>query len=270
MYQFRTLQNISMAQLAECFNAAFSDYEQPIHFTPASLQYYLTASAVDLSLSFGAFYEEVPVAFILNSGGLYHGQQVVFDAGTGVIPAHRGKRVFSRLFDYTARQLQQLGIAKYYLEVLQGNHHAITIYRKKGFSVQREYSVLTASGPAENRGSGVLVAPYGDFTPFSTEHFVQPSFEHTTHTIGQNPALYEVRCLQDQAYCIYAKKNGAPVQLHYHSLDALKAVLSDLICQYPSAMAKNIDLQYGDVIQMLTEIGFKEITRQYEMVKDLT
>ena len=62
MYQFRSLHEVSAQQLMECFNSAFSDYEQPICFTPESLKYYLTASDVNLSLSFGAFYNEQLVA----------------------------------------------------------------------------------------------------------------------------------------------------------------------------------------------------------------
>ena len=132
MYSYKALQDVSLQQLAQCFNLAFSDYEQPIRFTPESLNYYLTASAVDLSLSFGAFCGEEMVAFILNSRGIYQEQNVVFDAGTGVVPEHRGKKVFSELFAYTSRQLQQYRIEKYYLEVLQANPRAVTIYKKKG------------------------------------------------------------------------------------------------------------------------------------------
>ena len=269
MYHFQSLQEISMNQLAQCFNLAFSDYEQPIRFTPESLKYYLTASAVDLSLSFGAFREEELVAFILNSGGIYHDQRVVFDAGTGVIPGHRGKKVFSALFAYTSRQLQHRGIARYYLEVLQSNHHAVTIYGKKGFQVQREYSVLTASGPVQDWDPSVAAVAYLDFTGFVTKHSVEPSFEHTSHTVDKNPQLYEVLYLKDRAYCIYAKKNGEVIQMHYSDLDALGEVMSALTARYPSAMAKNVDCRYSDVIQMLTETGFAEITKQYEMAKDI-
>ena len=127
MYEFHALDATPIEQIAACFNAAFSDYEQPICFTPESLRYYLTASSVDLSLSFGTFYEGQPVGLILNSAGIYHDQPVVFDAGTGIVPEHQGKKVFSSLFDHTCRQLRQRGIAKYYLEVLQANSHAIAI-----------------------------------------------------------------------------------------------------------------------------------------------
>lgn len=269
MYRFQTLKEIPMQELAECFNLSFSDYEQLIRFTPESLKYYLTASAVSLPLSFGAFWNGQLVAFILNSSGVYKDQHVVFDAGTGVIPEHRGKKVFSALFDYTCQQLLQHNIKKYYLEVLQNNHHAVAIYHKKGFCVQRAYSVLTATGPGSGGTWNVSVKTYQEFSAFPTKFSVDPSFEHTSYTIGQNPQLYEVRYLNNRAYCIYAKKNGTIIQLHYNEPDALEEVLCSLIHQYPSAMAKNIDCCACDVIKILTDIGFKEITKQYEMVRDI-
>ena len=269
MYHFRALDEVSLQQLAECFNLAFSDYEQPIRFTPESLKHYLTAGAVDLSLSFGAFCQDRLVAFILNSAGRYHHQSVVFDAGTGVIPEHRGKKVFSGLFAYTVRQLKQRGMESYCLEVLQSNRHAVSIYRKKGFSVRREYSVLTASGPGHGANDSVAVIPYPDFTPFPTGFSVEPSFEHTSYTINQNPGLFEVLCLPDRAYCIYAKRHGEIIQMHYNELGALKDVVSALTDRYPSAMAKNVDCGCCDVIRMLTDLGFVEITKQCEMARTI-
>ena len=269
MYRFQALREVSLQQLAECFNSAFSDYEQSICFTPESLKYYLTASAVDLSLSYGAFCGEQMVAFILNAGGIYQNQSVVFDAGTGVIPGHRGKKVFSQLFAYAEEQLRQRGVEKYCLEVLQSNRHAVAIYRKKGFAVCREYSVLTATGPGSIRNAAVAALPYGEFDAFLTRFSAEPSFEHTTYILDQNPRLYEVLCLPERAYCIFAKRNGEINQLHYNDPDGLKDVLSALTHRYPSAMAKNIDCGCRDVMQALEELGFAEITKQYEMVKEL-
>ena len=270
MYHFRALQETSMEQLAECFNLAFSDYEQPMHFTPESLKYYLTASGVDLSLSFGTFCDEQIVGFILNSAGIYKNQSVVFDAGTGIVPEHRGRKVFSALFEYTCGQLQHRGIAKYCLEALQSNHHAVSIYSKKGFSISRNYSVLAASGAAYDQNDRISVISYPDFDAFETKLSVEPCYEYASHTVNRNPQLYEVLYLEDQAYCIYAKRNGAIVQMHCNDLDALKEVLSALLSRYPSAWAKNIDCAYKDVLQLLGELGFSEITKQYEMVRDLS
>lgn len=269
MYRFQALQDVGLQQIADCFNSAFSDYEQPIHFTAESFRYYITASAVDLSLSFGAFCGEQLVGLILNSGGIYAGEQVVYDAGTGVVPEHRGNKVFSGLFAYTVEQLQQRGITNYCLEVLQANHHAIDIYSKNGFSVRREFSVLSAPG---NRGKceyPVCRIPYGEFEVFPTKCSVAPSFEHTSHTIDRNPQLYEVVYLKGRAYCVFAKRNGMLIQLHYNESDDLKAVISCLLSNFPSVFAKNIDFRYGDVLALLASLGFKEVTRQYEMTRKI-
>ena len=268
MYRYCTLEKTSMEQLAECFNEAFADYEQPMSFTAQSLQYYLTASAVNLSLSFGAFYDGQLVGFILNSDGIYNNQNVVFDAGTGIVPQHRGKRVFSSLFEYTCTQLKKSNITEYYLEVLQANHHAISVYRKKGFSVCREYAVLGATGAGDG-AEGVTVTPYQQFAAFPTDFSVKPSFEHTLHTINRNPHLYQVASLDGSAYCIHAKRNGLILQMHYNDLDSLKAVIAGIITRYPRAWAKNVDFSNGEVIEMLTNIGFTEVTRQYEMVRKI-
>ena len=269
MYQFRSLDDTPLEQLASCFNLAFSDYEQPIHFTPESFKYYITASAVDLSLSFGAFYNDEAVALILNSYGIYEDKAVVYDAGTGVIPEHRGKKVFSQLFEYTVQQLREHSIDKYYLEVLQGNAHAIAIYTKKGFHIRREYSVLVGSGADSEPDALSAISPYQDFNVFPTTYSVAPSFEHTTYTIDRNPNLYEVRSFDKKAYCIYAKRNGEIIQMHYNDIGALRDVMVAVTRQYPSAFAKNVDFNYPEVLQMLKEIGFKEITTQFEMMRDI-
>ena len=269
MYRFQSLQEVSLEQIAQCFNLAFSDYEQSISFTPESLKYYLTASAVDLSLSFGAFCGEEMVGFILNSAGVYNEESVVFDAGTGIVPEHRGKGVFSRLFTFTCRQLRSCGVAKYYLEVLQSNDRAVAIYSKKGFAIRREYAVLVASGPKGAWDNRVTAVPYEAFASFATAVSVAPSFEHTTHTVCKNPQLYEVRYLDDRAYCIYAKRNGEIIQMHYNELDALKEVMTAITEQYPKSMAKNVDCGCPDVLEMLTGIGYREFLKQYEMVLDI-
>lgn len=267
MYQFRSLENVEKGRLLECLNLAFSDYDIPLSFTAETLNRFLTASAVDLSLSFGAFWEDTMVAVILNSRGIYNGERVVFDAGTGTVPKHRGKKVFSRLFDFASQALRKRKIEKYCLEVLQTNEKAIAIYKKKGFSVTREFAVLRAQGT--NTSVDTPVIPYGDFQVFPTNLSVAPCFEHCTHTIDQNPQLYGVVSVPGEAYCICDKHRGAIIQLHYNDLDSLKTVLSMLLAKFPFVFAKNIDCRYTDVLEVMAQLGFATMVKQYEMAKTL-
>lgn len=84
-----------------------------------------------------------------------------------------------------------------------------------------------------------------------------------------NFTKYSISTAKHTASMIYAKRNGEIIQIHYNEIDALKEVFSDLINRFPSAMAKNIDCGCCDVIQLLEQLGFVEITKQYEMVRDI-
>ena len=105
--------------------------------------------------------------------------------------------------------------------------------------------------------------------PFATAYSVAPSYEPTSHTVNKNPQFYEVRYLDDRAYCIYAKRNGEIIQMHYNELDALKEVMTAITEQYPKSMAKNVDCGCPDVLEMLMGIGYREFLKQYEMVLDI-
>ena len=98
MIQYKSLENTSYEQLAECFRLAFSDYYFPMQLSPQQLQAHLEQSGVDLGLSYGAFADETIVGFIFNASSLYNGQKAAFDVGTAVVPQHRGKGVFHQMF----------------------------------------------------------------------------------------------------------------------------------------------------------------------------
>lgn len=109
MYTYQSLEHVSDQIITECFNLAFSDYELPMHLTEEILRLIFTKSCVDKKYSFGAFCQDELVGFIFNSCSVQNGEKVVFDAGTGVVPTHRGKRVFSDLFEYAWEKLKKAG-----------------------------------------------------------------------------------------------------------------------------------------------------------------
>ena len=105
MVQYKSLENTSYEQLAECFRLAFSDYYFPMQLSPQQLQAHLEQSGVDLGLSYGAFADETIVGFIFNASSLYNGQKAAFDVGTAVVPQHRGKGIFHQMFQIMERKL---------------------------------------------------------------------------------------------------------------------------------------------------------------------
>lgn len=274
MYQYKNLETVPFSQIAPCLNLAFSDYYLPIHLEEEEIPRFFAASGVDRKCSFGAFCCEEMVGFIFNSCGMYQGRSSVFDAGTGVVPAHRGKGVFTGLFHFTEQELRRQQIACYYLEVLQQNERAIQLYQKQGFSVVREFSVLRAEQAEPQPAGPVEYASYSafDFGRTAGCHRADPSYEHSDPILNRNRELYEVAYAAEEeitAFCVFAKDGGRLLQLGWKSLADLRQVLQALLGRYHTITAKNIDRREGELLELLETLGFQEIARQFEMVKEL-
>ena len=119
--------------------SGFSDYYLPIQLNAAVLAGICKASGVDEKLSFAAFQEEKMVRALLHSRGVYRGKTVLFDVAAGVVPEHRGRKVFTNLFSLAEQEAKRQGVEACCLEVLQQNEKAIALYQKQGFSVCREF-----------------------------------------------------------------------------------------------------------------------------------
>lgn len=274
--RYIALSQVQIEEIVECMNMAFSDYAKPIHFTEDTLQRFFKASDINKSLSFCAYSENIMVGFILNSSNIYNGERVVFDAGTGVIPEFRGKGVFSALYAFTEHELCKCGIKKYYLEVLQQNNRAKTLYERNGFSVVREFSVMQlmkASEVSNNRSIQVIKFAEFDFSDVNALTLVKPSYEHSYNVIKKNQNLYKVAYLEKgsriTAFCVYDANYGSVIELGYYNIFDLQEVLKYITCNHEAVIAKNIDTSYCSVMEMLLSIGFKQIASQYEMVKEL-
>lgn len=276
MYQYKTLENISYEQLAECFCLAFSDYAFPMNLTPEELRGVLEQSGVDLALSCGAFAGDKLVGFIFHSISTYDGKLAAFDVGTAVLPEHRGKGIFHQMLEVIEQRLVQAKVEAYYLEVLQQNEGAIRLYQKHGFGVDREYVVLQSENETpQNTPFPGEEAEYSqfDFSRVTNCIRVRPSFEHSTGVLQKNPHLYGVRYLQEEkrisAFCVYAKRNGDLIQMGYEQLPALKLIVQSLLSTFPNVNVKNVDTSYTDVMELFSSLQFKEVTRQFEMSKKL-
>lgn len=271
---YKRLNQVKTAELIECMNKAFSDYLCPIQFTEETLQLFFKSSDIDKSVSFCAFSNNTMVGFILNSSNTYKGEQVVFDAGTGVIPEFRGQGVFTYFYEYVEQQLRNKNIKKYYLEVLQQNIKAKSIYERNGFSIVREFSVLQYSNISiKNNSSNVQLETLEkfEFSKLNNITLIEPSFENSFNVIIKNPQFYNIAYLLNNdritAFCIYSINHGNLIQMGYDNILALKQVLIYITNNYKSVSAKNIDTSYNSVIEMMISIGFKQITSQFEMVK---
>ena len=276
MYRYETIEGVPFDKLAECLNLAFSDYHLPIQLNAAALAGICKASGVDKKLSFAAFQEEQMVGVVLHSRGVYRGKTMLFDVAAGVVPEHRGKRIFTKLFALAEREAKRQGVEACCLEVLQQNEKAIALYQKQGFSICRDFVVLHA----EASDCSAAVSDHVEFTEYevfsceaaNTCYCPLPSYEHSENLIRQNSERYGVAVAKWQgayAFCVYAKDDGSIVQMGYQMPDDLKPILKSLLVRYGALTAKNIDAKEQKVLELFGRLGFKEVARQFEMEKQL-
>ena len=277
MYTYQCLVNQSYAEIADCLNLAFSDYSLPIQMNAEQVEAFFASSGANLRLSYGAFYDNRLVGFMVNACSVYNGERAVFDVATGVVPEHRGKKVFTNLFSFATGELRKQGVEKYYLEVLQQNQKAINAYQKQGFAVCRAFSVLKA--PQLTPDSGACAITQVDLGAFDFEKAhqcicVPPSFENSTGILMRNPASFAVAYREQEngigAFCVFHKQRGKLMQLGYADLSQLEEILRWLFSQYPEIVIKNIDKRYPQVMELLLSLGAQEVTEQFEMVKVLS
>lgn len=273
---YKSLNQVGTEEILECINKAFSDYSMPIKFTAETMQLFFKTSDINKALSFCAYSGDDMVGFILNSSNIYNKEPVVFDAGTGVVPEFRGQGIFTSLYAYTEQELCKHGIKKYYLEVLQHNVRAKSLYERNGFSITREFSVMQLDKLlGECNAKNVQVVELEEFNFIEAKKLVQvkPSYEHSLDVIRKNADLYRVAYLKScgniTTYCIYDVKCGRLIMLGYHDIADLKEVLKYIADKYGTVIAKNIDTSYGSLIDLMLSIGFKQIAFQYEMVKEI-
>ena len=137
MEKIKSLAHTSFDEIFEAFSAAFQDYV--IQLNRKELHTMITRRGFNKELSFGAFDGDRLVSFTLNGIGKYRGKHTAYDTGTGTISEYKGKGLATKVFMYSLPHLQNAKVSQYLLEVLQHNSAAVSVYRKVGFKVSREF-----------------------------------------------------------------------------------------------------------------------------------
>lgn len=144
--EIQSLALVGSNHLFAAFSKAFKDYE--LQLTQNELETMISRRGYAPELSFGAFENGQLVSFTLNGIGDFKGIKTAYDTGTGTLEAFRGQGLASRIFQHSLPELKNAGVQQYLLEVLQHNTGAVSVYRKQGFEVSREFNYFVES--AEN------------------------------------------------------------------------------------------------------------------------
>ena len=122
MMRLQILENIPYEKLLEVFNLSFSDYIVPLCLTQEQLEDKIKTDSIKLEFSVGAFEDNQLIAFILHGYDMIDNLKIVYNAGTGVIPAKRGNRLTKKLYEYVLQrnvpQKQSLHLPGYFTHLV--------------------------------------------------------------------------------------------------------------------------------------------------------
>ena len=143
--EIKTLAHISIADITSAFNEAFRGYFIPLEFTDQAMAAKIKSEGIQLDCSVGAFQNGKLVAFILHGLDVINGVPTIYNAGTGVLPAFRGKGLTKSLYQYAIPLLGKQGFHHHVLEVIEQNVPAIKIYEHIGFHKVRKLNAYKGS-----------------------------------------------------------------------------------------------------------------------------
>ncbi|MCI0412561.1 GNAT family N-acetyltransferase [bacterium] len=275
--EYRFLDDFDLIDLHPIFLRAFSDYFVPMNLTRDQFSELLTRRGGQKELSVAAFQEDEPVGFTINAFDHYQGIPTIYDVATGIVPEARRKGIAQGIFEFSLSRLKGTGATRYVLEVFAKNSAAFTLYKKTGFSVERDLEIFSGPKEAQSRQSSFTIKtiePMWElFERFWDWH---PSWQNSISSIQRSKMpkilLGIFSGSQLIGYGIVFPDTGDIPQFaiqHDHRKQgagaALLAALQTHVQPGRSARIGNVDGSATGTITFLRRIGFEWSSAQYEM-----
>lgn len=264
---------------------AFADYYIPFELTDRQFKNHLLMNAVDLERSVGCFDGKEMVGFSLNGFGEWNGVSTVYDAGTGVIPSYRRRGASESMFRMMMPEFSSVGIEQFLLEVIVQNKAAVNLYKKLGFSVQRELLLMENPGevlPAAKKAVGVQIAemPFPEADLFSSFWDGQPSWQNSYDAVVRSMkskrllgAFVAGKCV---GYIAFSAGRGQIAQFGVDRDFRRRGIGTRLLEEVRAETPKkhklqviNLDTAITYAVRFFQKRGFTTRLAQYEMLAEL-
>ena len=277
-----TLERTPLDEIVTVFNKAFSDYKIKVSFTEDSFKQKISLENISLNYSVGAFENGQLIGFVLNGFDYRDGKKSVYNAGTGVVPAFRGKGITEELYDYMFPLFQKQSLQQGILEVLENNTTAIHVYLKLGYQIKRDLTSFTGvvhfnKLPTIKDVRASLLDTF-DWNLITTFWNIQPSWQNSTNAIERSKDLFKfIGIFRNEhliGYGIINPDNGKIAQFGVDRVFRKMGVGQFLFnCLAKVTKSKlsvfNVDQSDTETIDFLTKVGMKPMIRQFEMTMDL-
>lgn len=270
----RNLDNCSVENITAAFNEAFTDYFIPLQLTSETMKAKMKAENILMRYSVGAFEDDRLVGFILHGYDKINEERTIYNAGTGVIPAFRGKDLTMDMYQYALIHLQKEGIYSHVLEVIDTNLAAMKQYFKMGFSISRKLGAFRTSATVPGNVLYTISQVNVDYITMEFSDCI-PAWQNSLASIrrcreGHSfPGIYMDGQLV--AYAVFVPSTGRVKQCAVHPQWRQKGLGRSLISHMMEQSEKgelvftNIDEGYTQGIQFLEALGFTKFLSLYEM-----
>lgn len=273
--QFNTLEELSIPEITNLFNDAFADYFVKIELTPDFMQGKINSEAIQLDKSVGIFTEGKPVAFILHA----ERNNVVYNAGTGVLPEFRGQHATIKMYNYILPKLKKEGVSKIVLEVIDENVQAIKSYEKVGFNKDRNLPGFKGRPLNLTGNTSIKIAKIEnvDFKLLQSFWEWEPTWQHSIATLKKlaDYKIYGAFFNEELVAYLYANASMGRVAQFAVKPEFRKQGIGTTLFQHFSEVYSdeisvfNTDGNYPGTHSFLQKLGLKHILTQHKMILNL-
>ena len=284
MIKIKSLEGISYDKLFEAFSEAFIDYE--IQINKKELIKMLHRRGFVPELSFGTFDKDKLVSFTFNGIGLFNGIKTAYDVGTGTIKEFRGQGLASEIFRHSVPFLKNNGATQYLLEVLQHNTTAVSVYRKSGFEVSREFNYFFQTNEninsvlkSENPGYQIKQIDFTHTGLLNEFWDFMPSWQNSFEALLRKPEDFMIfGAWHNQklaGYCILEPERGDIPQIavdRKYRRNGIGTMLIHEILKYnhhDSIKIINVETGCESITGFMESISVPLSGKQFEMIKQL-
>lgn len=273
---FHTLENVAFSEILATFNLAFSDYSIPLQLTEAQLAAKMKSDNTDFSFSAGAFEEGKLIGIILHGYAEISGEKWFYNGGTGVIPAKRGQKITSQLYDFLLPKLKEKNAQKVVLEVINTNKAAIATYQKLGFVISRTLNCYKGELHLKATKTPYKVEKLRHYNWTEMQSFwdFQPSWQNSIPSVENLKENLSAYGIYDGnlllAYIIVNEQTSRISQFAVRKTHRNQGLGRQLF-EYVSQLTQNqfvlinIDENASESNSFLASLGFQVFLQQYEM-----
>lgn len=142
---FKSYSDVSATVRTSVWNNGFSDYITPIKMTSEQLDNRLKTLKMSETLSKVIFHDKQAAGVFLYADGEFNTDKIAWLGGMAVDPQFRGQQLALKMLVEFEETASKNGVSSLFLEAIDGNDRAISIYETFGFKPFRQLSFMKSA-----------------------------------------------------------------------------------------------------------------------------